>query len=201
LHLVLDGSNHPDDVLAETAEVVLAATAPRPFHHRGVHWVIPADGHGAEPEAKLAVTPKPAQPELPIWLIGAGSVEAGRRFGLSHVVPEGVLSPEAAQIWTRTEELLGLATRRLRRPAVRELRCSTGAGFDAGELTTMLRAEADAWSLDFVLLHMPAGLDAESRLHVVRRLASLVRPHVQMQELPEAIHSYWRRELGAELSE
>jgi alkanesulfonate monooxygenase SsuD/methylene tetrahydromethanopterin reductase-like flavin-dependent oxidoreductase (luciferase family) len=68
-------------VLASTADLDLEAAAEdlrllrdalgaRPVRHRGRRWAVPAglDGHVAP--ASIAVTPEPAQIEVPVWLHG-----------------------------------------------------------------------------------------------------------------------------------
>lgn len=192
VHLVIDGAGAPQSMLAETVEVVLSATGPRPFRYLGEHWTIPAE---ASPESELAVTPKPAQLELPIWLIGANAADTARRFGLSHVAAAETSTDAAADDWNQTAAALGPGVRRLRRPAIRRLECDREGRFDAIALLRRLRSEAGAWGLDTVLIRLPEALTADARRDAVRRLASRVRPQLQVQAIPERLQAEWDRRL------
>ncbi len=157
--LVLDGGSGPSSLLSETVEVVLAASGPRAFRHAGEHWQIPAD---PAPETVVAVTPKPAQLELPVWLAGTHAASVARRYGLSHMVDIDDRSNEAATEWGEAERRLGDVTRRLRRPGTVLLGCRDEGTFDADLTADELRAESASWGLDVVLLRLPHNLGPES---------------------------------------
>jgi len=71
----LSGYNLPlaerDSRFWESLEVLLKAWAPQPFHHQGKHYRIPANlpqNVYAEGYTQISVTPKPAQPLVPVWV-------------------------------------------------------------------------------------------------------------------------------------
>jgi alkanesulfonate monooxygenase SsuD/methylene tetrahydromethanopterin reductase-like flavin-dependent oxidoreductase (luciferase family) len=199
LTLVLGASGA--GLLSETAEVVLAATAPRPFAHRGERWTVPGAVQGNAGERRLSVTPQPAQLELPVWLIGDGAAAAGCVLGLSHVSDAGEAPAEAERAWSQTEQRLGRAAGRLRRPAIRDLPLGPGGDFDDTALTAMLIDESERWGLDVVAIRLPSDRGRSERRRAITRLASLVRPPLQIDRVPAHVEEYWRRELAPRLSE
>ncbi len=71
----------------ETADVLLAALAARPFRHEGVRWQIPAnlDANVVNREERVRVTPAPAQLELPLWLSGPHAAHLARERCLTYI--------------------------------------------------------------------------------------------------------------------
>lgn len=74
----------------ESLEICLLAWAPKPFHFEGQHFRAPArlpDNTYAEP--LLSVTPKPAQPLMPVWLpaVSDDVVRTAADLGLPIVGP------------------------------------------------------------------------------------------------------------------
>ncbi|HEU4760345.1 MAG TPA: LLM class flavin-dependent oxidoreductase [Dehalococcoidia bacterium] len=72
---------------AEALEVCLRAWAPAPFRFQGKHFRIPANPSQNEHAASMthiSVTPKPAQPALPVWVVAVDdeTVRTAARFGL-----------------------------------------------------------------------------------------------------------------------
>ena len=195
LVLALSDAGNPEAPLRETAEVVLAATGPRPFRHDGERWRIPGRLVGNQSEERISVTPKPAQLRLPVWLAGAGAARAGSQLGLSHISGPADSPQDAAAGWRLSEAALGAAAASLLRPAVRELSCAATGDFDDERLTQSLRAESDDWGLELAILRLPPGLDRGARRRAVGRLAALVAPPLRMDRVPERVLDYWRREL------
>jgi alkanesulfonate monooxygenase SsuD/methylene tetrahydromethanopterin reductase-like flavin-dependent oxidoreductase (luciferase family) len=195
LLLVLNDGQSDAELLEETAEVVLAATGPRPFSHRGRRWTIPAGLAGNASERRITVTPKPAQLELPVWLVGRSAVQVGQKLGLSHVACPADSATIAAEAWSATELALGRRASRLRRPAIRQLGCTSTGDFDDDAVTAALAAEADCWGVDVVLMRLPVRLGRAAWRRAIRRLASFVRPRLQMDHVPDHLADYWRREL------
>jgi hypothetical protein len=186
LLLVLAQGQADAAVLSETVEVVLAAASPRPFTHLGRRWTVPGP---------IAVTPNPAQFELPIWLQGEAAPALGNQLALPHVVEIGHPAANTAGPWTRSEHVLGPAVRRLRRPAVCDLTCSPRGDFDDVRLVELLNAEAERWGLDVAIVRLPVTLEPTAIRTAVRRLAALVRPSLQMGTVPEDLKAYWQRRL------
>lgn len=201
LTLVLDAHAAGRAELEETAEIVLACVAPRPFTHAGPRWTIPGAVDGNEGERRLSVTPKPAQLELPVWLIGDGAPEAGRNLGLTHVADVGMNAAQAEGAWSGTEQALGRVAGRMRRPALRELRCGPAGDFNDEALATALIGESEQWGLDVAILRLPDDLAPVARRRALARLTSLVRPHLAIDRIPARVHEYWRRELAPRFSE
>ncbi|HEY4279618.1 MAG TPA: LLM class flavin-dependent oxidoreductase [Conexibacter sp.] len=186
-------------LLDETAQVLSAALAPRPFRHDGERWTIPAnlpenDGQ----EQLIVVTPPTAQLELPLWLGGTGAAQVARAHGLAHVTSGAVLDVDAADRWAAVEAAVGSArVARLRRPGVFLLDADASGAFDADALVARLLAARAAWGLDVALLRPAPGLDDDALVEVVRRLATWVRPRVIQHTLPAGLVEHWRDWLPA----
>jgi hypothetical protein len=197
LILVLEDVDGDADLLTETVDVVLSAIAPRPFRHKGVRWQIPGNlPENDQHEERIAVTPQVVQSELPVWLLGATAAGVGRSHALAHVSAEGQSLEQAAREWETTDERLGPARLRLRRPGLRSLDTDRSGGFDAGALVARLRADQLAWGMDTAVLHLPAGLEAGAWAHAAHRVAQRVRPSVMMHDLPPGIESHWKATLS-----
>jgi alkanesulfonate monooxygenase SsuD/methylene tetrahydromethanopterin reductase-like flavin-dependent oxidoreductase (luciferase family) len=201
LLLALGDEGPEPSLLAETAEVVLAAAAPRPFVHRGARWAFPGAVEGNAGEQRISITPKPSQLELPVWLTGRWGPAVGRELGLSHVAGDADSAPAAAEAWAGTEAALGRVAARLRRPAIRRVGCLVGEQLDDSALLASLSDEAAVWGLDMAVLRLPTSLDVSGRRSAIKRIASFVRPHLQMDRIPAHVREYWRRELAARFLE
>ena len=85
---------------AEEVEVLRAALSNRPLQHDGRKWKVPAGlpANATAPKS-IAVTPKPAQLEIPFWLTGARAREANESLRLPVVArePSSVSNPGAVQ--------------------------------------------------------------------------------------------------------
>jgi alkanesulfonate monooxygenase SsuD/methylene tetrahydromethanopterin reductase-like flavin-dependent oxidoreductase (luciferase family) len=196
LTLVLSSGGPDPEPLAETVRVVVAANAPRPFAHSGSRWKIPGLIADNDAEPTISVTPQPAQLELPVWLAGAVAPPIARDFGLSHVT-ESADSPEVARAaWHHAEHALRDVVARMRRPAIRDLVCASNGDFDDESLVERLAAESSRWGLDVALLRLPSDLDAAARSRAIARLATLVRPRLQMDRIPGILEAHWRRKLA-----
>lgn len=196
LLLLLTGDGSPDSVLSETAEIVLAASRPCPFAYPGSHWTVPGNVEGNAGERRISVTPKPAQLELPLWLGGDNAAVVAAELGLSYLSGPREDPEYAGEAWAAIEHGLRRAALRLRRPAIRGLRCTRRGDFDAEEVVVRLRYEAELWGLDVALFALPEALDIDARRGAMRRLASFVRPHLQMDRIPDHLQTYWSRELS-----
>ncbi len=91
---------------AEEVSVLRAALGNRPIRHEGARWTVPAGlpANVTAPKA-IAVTPKPAQLEIPFWVTGDVGREVGERSGLpllardvSADLSQGVVQPGVAAI-------------------------------------------------------------------------------------------------------
>jgi len=194
--LVLEDDENDSELLAESVDVVLAATAPRPFRHAGTRWRIPANlPENDHHEELIVVTPYAVQTELPVWLFGHASAPVARVRGLPHVAGEFDPPDVTAAAWSQTDDSLGLAARRLRRPAVRLLGTDERGKFDVDEIVGRLRADRRAWGLDTAVVHLPPDLDDDAWNHAIDGLALEVRPRVTMHELPAGLDEHWKQVL------
>jgi Luciferase-like monooxygenase len=201
LTLVL-GHPHTADgasLLAETADVVLAAAAGVPFRHQGRQWTIPAELDANERhQSHVTMTPLSPQPEPPLWLAGPAAPTVARERGLSHVAGEDDDAAAAAAAWSATELRLGAAAARLRRPALRRVTATAAGAFDAPGLVAELTAERQGWGLDTVIIVLPAGLDDPARCAAVTRLAERVRPRIVLHALPPGLERHWDEVLDSD---
>lgn len=194
LVVVLGGADGRLDLLDESADVVLAASAPRPFSHHGPRWQIPArraENEGVE--QRLRMMPPPAQIELPVWLSGPGAAAIARLRGLSHVSTADESPGAATQAWSATEARLGAVAWRLRRPAVRRCETSADGDFDDEATVVALREEREQWGLDVAVIQLPGALDDRARERVIDKLARRVRPRLQLDSLPPGLEAHWKR--------
>ncbi len=60
-----------DDAAAEDLALLRACWSGRPVRHRGARWTVPSGVMGETAPSSLAVTPLPAQVDLPVWLTRA----------------------------------------------------------------------------------------------------------------------------------
>lgn len=185
------GSDDPG-LLAETIEVLFASFAARPFAHVGERWSVPAHRpEHARAEARVLVTPSPAQIELPIWLAGAAAAEVAATHALTPVSGVTDRPPAAQARWTALQARLGPAAGRLRRPALRHIETDEEGNFDAPALTESLRSEQRLWGLDLLVASFPAALAHEPRRRAMRLLATYVRPRLQLDRLPDGLETHW----------
>jgi alkanesulfonate monooxygenase SsuD/methylene tetrahydromethanopterin reductase-like flavin-dependent oxidoreductase (luciferase family) len=198
LTLVIRSENKDGALLAETVDIVLAATAGRPFRHAGVRWRAPANlRDNTHVEERLVVTPHPAQPELSLWLAGTAAPAVSRLYGVTHVIDVRDTHDAAAELWSQTEQTLGRVARRLRRVALRAIEVDNDGGFDDEALVARLRREERVWGLDLAILGLPSDLGETARLRAIENLASRVRPRIQLDALPRGLERYWRDAAGA----
>lgn len=189
--LVLGLEGDDPELLAESADLLLAALAPRPFEHRGARWQVPAGLPEHEhAERRVRMTPPPAQLELPVWLGGAAAAAVAADRALSFL---STTAGDAPGQWAAAERRLGAASARLRRPALRRLATDAQGAIDSEALVGSLRAEQDAWGLDTLLARLPAGLGEAARHRAMRALAVSVRPRLQLDRVPPGLEREWRR--------
>lgn len=193
--LVLAVTSDDADLLAETADVLLAATSARPFRHEGTRWQIPANlpENVVNREERVRVTPATAQLELPIWLSGPAAPEPARERCLTHVGSANDSTESVATEWQRTAERLGRAADRLRRVAVRALPSSEGMRVDTDALVDRLRADQCAWGMDIALIQFPHQMSQPDRLRTLDAIAAHVMPRVQLDRLPPGLEQHWKQ--------
>jgi len=193
--LVLAIGSPDDALLAETTDVLLAATAARPFRHEGERWQIPANlpANEVNREDRVRLTPATAQLELPIWLSGPQAAPVARDRGLTFVGSADDSTDVLAREWQRTEARLSLASSRLRRVAVRVLTPDSTGSIDDEAVVERLRADQHAWGMDIVLVQLPTVTPVDARLRTLDQLAARVIPRVQLDRLPPGLEQYWKQ--------
>ncbi len=116
--LVHTGSVAATDAADEVA-VLREALGNRPIHHEGSRWKVPV-GLPANVQAtrSIAVTPKPAQLEIPFWIAGGASREVAEKAGLpvlardaSADLNRGLVQPGVAAITGDLDRDRDLVTR------------------------------------------------------------------------------------------
>ncbi|MFD1715849.1 LLM class flavin-dependent oxidoreductase [Amnibacterium flavum] len=150
----------------EDLALLRASWSGRWVRHRGARWTVPAGIHGENSPESVAVTPLPAQLQMPVWLSGA----LGPALALGRGLPYFVDSPEA--LVARDVETLSLA------------RVPVSGDLDADRATVLGWAEA---GLSHAFVVPPdGGVDLEQ--HVARYLI----PEVAMPGFPRIIaESEW----------
>lgn len=179
-------------LLAETVDVLVAATAARPFRHEGERWQIPANlaENEINREDRVRMTPATAQLELPIWVTGPHAATIARERGLSFVGEQDAETLDRE--WQRTEARLGRAADRLRRVAVRRVVAEPNGAIDDEAVVAALRADYRAWGMDVALVKLPP-LSSAARTRALGELAAQVLPRVQLDRLPPGLEEYWKQ--------
>ncbi len=183
-------------LLAEVVDLLGAAHASVPFRHEGAQWTMPGalEGNRFGVTEAVAVTPVPAQLELPIWLAGAAEAvteaAATRAVGLVGDDSEGAAI--LAERWGVIQRALGPAVQRLRRVARRAVPVGTGGGPDLDRLRERLADDQRRWRMDTVLLDLPPGADLAWTEELVTAVARQVRPRLAMAALPPGLVEHWQ---------
>jgi hypothetical protein len=149
------------DAVDEMA-VIREALGGRPLHHEGPRWKAPAGlpANATAPEA-IAVTPKPAQVEVPFWVMGDAGEEVARIAMLSMVAREAAGATPGRSVQPGVARISG--TLKTDRDAVSEW------------------AAAGATHL---LLELPAGLDEGTTMTMISRYLA---PEVAMPHFPRVM--------------
>ncbi len=98
---LIDTAALTHDAADEDLALLRACWSGRWVRHSGARWTVPAGLHGDESPEWIAVTPAPAQLEMPVWLDGPHASSLAARRRVAHVVPQGVtvpVDPEAATL-------------------------------------------------------------------------------------------------------
>jgi alkanesulfonate monooxygenase SsuD/methylene tetrahydromethanopterin reductase-like flavin-dependent oxidoreductase (luciferase family) len=186
--LLLALRSDDEELLRETVELLFHAFAARPFAHRGTRWKAPAGLlEHARAEARMRVTPPPAQLEPSIWLCGDAGPALAREAALAFVAG----ADDAGERWQSLERALGLGAARLRRPALLPVAAAGTGELDAGRLIASLRQRQEAWGMDVAILELPDGLQAGARERMLRAIAGDVRPRLQLDRLPPGLERHW----------
>jgi alkanesulfonate monooxygenase SsuD/methylene tetrahydromethanopterin reductase-like flavin-dependent oxidoreductase (luciferase family) len=95
------------EAAAEDLQLLRDALGARPLRHRGRRWAVPAglDGHVAP--ASVAVTPEPAQIDLPVWLHGQLAGELATLAGLPALAERPELASAEARVQPAVATLQG----------------------------------------------------------------------------------------------
>jgi alkanesulfonate monooxygenase SsuD/methylene tetrahydromethanopterin reductase-like flavin-dependent oxidoreductase (luciferase family) len=196
LILVLEGAGDAG-LLDETAEVLVAAVASRPFRHAGVRWQIPANLPENElPQKRVIVTPLFVQSTLPLWLRGPSAAAVARARGLGYVVDDDD-DDETSRYWQETEAALGAAAARLSRVGAFKLPVGPDGAFDEDQTVAALLNARSRWALDTAILQAtPNTLSDVAMSRVIARIATRVTPRVLLDELPDGLAAHWDQVLA-----
>jgi alkanesulfonate monooxygenase SsuD/methylene tetrahydromethanopterin reductase-like flavin-dependent oxidoreductase (luciferase family) len=181
LVLVLAGDD--SEMLGETVDVVRLAFRGRPFSHRGQRWTIPATlapNPGAEP--RIVVTPPPAQLELPVWVTGTGAPAVASARGVALVADDGSAVTDGV------------------RQALCAIDAEADGSFDVDALVDRLQRDGGTGGPDLAIVELPHTLDTAARERAIGDIASLVRPRVTMDRLPNGLAQHWAEHLPAQLA-
>jgi hypothetical protein len=160
--VLADAGDLTADDAADEIAVLREALGNRPLRHEGPRWKAPAGlpANVTAPEA-IAVTPKPAQLEVPFWVTGEAAAEVARIVTL----------PELA-----------------RDPASSSTGLSVQPG--VARISGTLKADRDvvsAWAAagaTHLLLELPAGIDERA---VMTMVARYLAPEVAMPHFPRVM--------------
>ena len=160
--VLVDTGELSEGEAADEIAVIREALGNRPLQHEGPRWKAPAGlpANATAPKA-IAVTPKPAQLEVPFWITGDAAAAVGRDLALpvlarepNQASPERYVQPGVAGIKGSMKEDRDLAGR---------------------------WAEAGATHL---LLELPSGADEAAALTTVSRYLT---PEVAMPHFPRVM--------------
>jgi len=162
------------DGFAEALDVMRHSFAPKPFRYRGDHWTVPAGlpENNQHAERMIRVTPAPAQPQLPIWTAGATQGAALART-LGYLADASASGEQLGRAWEAAATPASIGAPRARRDV----------WTDAPSLVTRLRAARISFGQDWSVIFAPTEAVAD--------LGSIVRPRVQLDELPPGLEEYW----------
>lgn len=188
------GATAPD-LLGETVDVLLAATAARPFRHAGPRFRIPAGlpENEVNRAERVRVTPAPAALELPIWLTGPHAAEVAIARCLTFVGATTDSPEQLEGAWRRAAARLGPAVNRLRRVAVRDVSIDPAGTLDDDALVHRLRHDQRGWGMDVALIRLPAEATFDARVRAIGELAAQVMPRLQLDILPPGLETYWKQ--------
>ena len=182
----------------ETIEVLGQAWAPEPFRHDGQAWTIPAglpDHNGGQP--MLSVTPKPAQPTVPIWAAPTSEegVRRAAQLGLPVVAESWLTRAEVGALFTTHAEHAPASARSIR-AAIRDVHVAETAGSHASDPAIAGDVEAVIDELhryaevgvNYIVCRIAtAGLEAARVQESMLLLARAVAPLLRMYAFPDEI--------------
>ncbi len=173
---------------AEALEVCLRAWAPGPFRFEGRHFRVPAnlpDNDFAAGCTHVSVTPKPAQPQVPVWVesVDEASVRLAARLGLPLLFPANASLEDLVTLQAHRSALgqgpVGAPVALLRDvdPA------------QPGALVEALESCRDKIGVNYVLCRLPAGIIDEDAGEAIRLLGRAVIPEFRMFGYPRELRS------------
>jgi hypothetical protein len=167
------------ELVDESLTVLLASFAARPFRHAGARWTVAAGAATA-----LRVTPSPAQTELPVYVLGCDASDVARSHGVPPVAGESDSSDRAGRTWQTLSAEIGAARHRWTRIALRPY-----VSGDPDASVETLRTEQSGWGMDTCILSIQGSL--AERLDAIDEIGELVRPRVQLAQLPPGVEALW----------
>lgn len=165
------GLLRPADRISETAmteDIILLARClrPGPVRHHGDRWMVPAELEEHESVRAVEVTPKPVQPQLPLWLAPTVSGNTAARLRVPRVADD----PELLRAYDDVDHVPPVS------PAIATLR----GDVDIDRDTVATWAHAGATDL---LLSPASEMTVDDVMPVARFLA----PEVAMPHFPRIV--------------
>lgn len=160
--VLVDAAALGADEAADEVAVLREALGNRPLRHEGPRWKVPAGlPDNVSAPKSIAVTPKPAQLEIPFWISGDAAPEVARHAGLPRLARDPA----------------GASAERMVQPAITRI----AGSLDEDRAKVVSWADAGATHL---LLELPRGVDEEAVLTMVSRYLS---PEVAMPHFPRVM--------------
>ncbi len=170
----------------EALEICLAAWSPLPFRHEGQHFQVPAnlpENVHAAAFTQVSVTPKPAQPRLPVWVVvrDEDAVRLAARLGLPIA---GEAESPVGELQSRFEMYRSLAGEAPGQPLalMREV-----DGSDIRRCSEEIEWYRDELGVSYLICRL-AG-DRAARGEAVERLGREVIPQFHMFGYPQELRS------------
>ncbi len=182
------GTPSPDieERFREALEICLATWSPLPFRHEGQHFQVPAnlpENVHAAAFTQVSVTPKPAQPRLPVWVVvrDEDAVRLAARLGLPIA---GDAESAVGELRSRFEMYRSLAGEAPGQPLalMREV-----DGSDIRRCSEEIEWYRDELGVSYLICRL-AG-DRAARGEAVERLGREVIPQFHMFGYPQELRS------------
>jgi len=170
---------------AEALEVCLRAWSPEPFRFQGKHFRVPANlpqnGYAAS-IAELSVTPKPAQPQVPLWVLATdqAAVDTAAHLRLPLAGPADAPPSALRRRFQRYWQAGGWSRPGAPTLAVRDL-----AGTGPEEAGRELERYREKLAVNYVVCRLTRpGMSDEEFLAAVRDFGQAVIPPFRMYGYP-----------------
>lgn len=178
--------------LSDTMTVLRQALRGLPIQHEASLRTIPHPGASHAPQQ---VTPLPAQPDIPVWVLAsADDAPLVLSAGGTWLMPHSCTSEVGHRRWEDLAEECAALAASSYRPALRRLGShglpKLASRDDAADLAARLIEERDRWGMVSCTLRFADSASVKDRLRGIRLLAERVRPRLVGSPPPELV-SWW----------